>query len=300
MQIVFPWSPFSRRQPDPHFEAEYAAAQEAGFETSLISVDDILGSSPYLAVRQLEEGQCGIYRGWMLPVDGYAKLCDEARARGFEFLTSPENYRWAHWLPESYPSLVGKTPVSVWRAQAEGLEDEALLALLAKLGPGPALVKDYVKSRKHEWLEACYIPETADTPHALKVIRRFLELQDDDVQGGVVLRRFVPLHALGYEHDASGIPLFREFRLFYFAGKRVLAAPYWDAKLYETEDLEDAFASFDALAREMPSPFFTMDVAQSTTGQWLVIEVGDGQVSGIPDGFEPLEFYRRLKEVANA
>lgn len=27
-----------------------------------------------------------------------------------------------------------------------------------KLGPGPYIVKDYVKSRKHEWDEACYIP----------------------------------------------------------------------------------------------------------------------------------------------
>jgi len=38
--------------------------------------------------------------------------------------------------------------------------------LAARLGSGPAIVKDYVKSRKHEWDEACFIPDLADLAHA--------------------------------------------------------------------------------------------------------------------------------------
>jgi hypothetical protein len=31
-----------------------------------------------------------------------------------------------------------------------------------RLGQGPAVVRDYVKSMKHHWHEAAYIPDVAD------------------------------------------------------------------------------------------------------------------------------------------
>ena len=33
----------------------------------------------------------------------------------------------------------------------------------------------------------------------------------------------------------------------------------------------------------MPSRFFTMDVALRTNGECIIVELGDGQVSGLPD-----------------
>lgn len=34
---------------------------------------------------------------------------------------------------------------------------------------------------------------------------------------------------------------------------------------------------------ELGNPFVTTDLAMTSNGDWLVIEVGDGQVSGLPD-----------------
>ncbi len=47
------------------------------------------------------------------------------------------------------------------------------------------------------------------------------------------------------------------------------------------------------IANIFPSNFYTIDLAQRETGQWMVVEVGDGQVSGIPDSnFK--DFYESL------
>jgi hypothetical protein len=54
----------------------------------------------------------------------------------------------------------------------------------------PAVLRDYVKSMKHYWHEAAYIPDVADHAAAWQVAARFRELRGDEFTGGFVLRRF--------------------------------------------------------------------------------------------------------------
>lgn len=46
----------------------------------------------------------------------------------------------------------------------------------------------------------------------------------------------------------------------------------------------------------LDSPFFTLDFAQLEDDSWIIIESGDGQVSGITDSSQTETFYRMLKE----
>ena len=73
-----------------------------------------------------------------------------------------------------------------------GADREGFDAARSRLGPGPAVLRDYSKSMKHAWHEATYIPELADADAAWAVARRMLELRGDDLTGGFVLRRFKP------------------------------------------------------------------------------------------------------------
>jgi hypothetical protein len=50
------------------------------------------------------------------------------------------------------------------------------------------VLRDYVKSMKHRWHEAAYIPETADFAAAWKVASRFRELRDDEFTADLALR----------------------------------------------------------------------------------------------------------------
>jgi len=55
------------------------------------------------------------------------------------------------------------------------------------------------------------------------------------------------------------------------------------------------------LAGRVRSRFFTMDVARrAVDGEWLVVELGDGQVAGLPDDVDVGAFYRALFERAPA
>ncbi|MGH2386983.1 MAG: ATP-grasp domain-containing protein [Chloroflexota bacterium] len=38
-----------------------------------------------------------------------------------------------------------------------------------------------------------------------------------------------------------------------------------------------------------------MDVARRTDGEWTIIELGDGQVAGLPESADGLAFYAALK-----
>lgn len=37
-----------------------------------------------------------------------------------------------------------------------------------------------------------------------------------------------------------------------------------------------------------------MDVALRDSGDWMIVELGDGQVAGLPDGADSTEFYRAI------
>ena len=88
------------------------------------------------------------------------------------------------------------------------------MGLLRPFGSAAVVVKDFVKSRKHEWAEACFIPSASDRAAVERVVRRFLELQGDDLSEGLVFREFADFEPLG-RHPKSGMPLTKEFRLFF-------------------------------------------------------------------------------------
>ena len=208
-------------------------------------------------------GTGALYRGWMLPVARYELLYQALGDRGVRLANTPEAYRTCHWLPESYPFIEGSTPESVWIPVEElmfrGVVDwERVVAAAEELGPCALVVKDYVKSQKHRWDEACYIPRSNDADVVKRVVSRFLELQGDDLAGGLVVRRYIPLRPKG-RHPRSGMPLSDEYRLFFLDHRPILVSPYWDVEPEELEKLP--LSDLTSIARRIPSRFFSMDVA---------------------------------------
>lgn len=176
--IIFCADPLAPGQPDPAFAAEAAAAEQAGFAVALLAYERLVHEhNPAGAVRRLarqEHPTNCLYRGWMLSVASYAQLYAALIDRGYQLLHTPEVYRTCHELPASYPFIARHTPHTVWLAQEAGLGLDQIMAALAPFGDQPLIVKDYVKSRKHEWREACFIPSAADRQEVACVTDRFL------------------------------------------------------------------------------------------------------------------------------
>ncbi|MEO0582953.1 MAG: ATP-grasp domain-containing protein [Bacteroidota bacterium] len=40
-----------------------------------------------------------------------------------------------------------------------------------------------------------------------------------------------------------------------------------------------------------------MDVAQKENGDWIIMELGDGQVAGLPPETSPTAFYEKLSQI---
>jgi hypothetical protein len=109
--------------------------------------------------------------------------------------------------------------------------------------------------------------------------------------GGLVFRELVELEALT-AHSKSGMPLTKEFRTFFFEGAPLLTERYWEEGDYGDDAPPPDF--FAGIARNVRSHFFTMDVARTRSGGFTIMELGDGQVSGLPDRLSPARFYEAL------
>lgn len=297
MKLLFCCDPLEPKLPDSAFRRESTAARPAGFEVALIDFDCLVNEhDPVKAVRRVaatSEPTLAIYRGWMLKPEQYRQLFDALLSKGIRLVNDPVAYRHCHHLPDSYSKIEGCTPRSVWMPVQGKPSMHQILEMLSSFGSTPLIVKDFVESRKHEWEEACFIPSAADRAAVERVVGRFLELQDDDLNEGLVFREFVEFEHLT-EHDRSGMPLTKEFRLFFLNGRLLFWSQYWDQGDYR--GLMPPIEQFVGIGRSVESRFFSMDVAKREDGDWMIVELGDGQVAGLPDNANVDEFYRSLAE----
>ncbi|WP_232323667.1 ATP-grasp domain-containing protein [Catenuloplanes japonicus] len=269
MLLIVPADPMRPRRADDHFAAEAAAARDAGVEVAVIDHDALAGGGDAdAAVRRVPAGDDAVYRGWMLPADGYATMAAALERRGVTLRTGAAAYRSAHELPGWYEALRPVTPGSVWTAgDARADFDHAR----HRLGPGAAVLRDYTKSAKHHWHEAAYVPDLTDADAAWRVASRLRELRGDDFTGGFVLRRFEPLTA-------------PEVRTWWIAGEHRLTGPHPDTPgPHDEPDL----TSVTPLVAALHLPFVTVDLARREDGAWRVVELGDGQVSDRPAAVTP-------------
>ncbi|MFB6893729.1 ATP-grasp domain-containing protein [Kitasatospora sp. NPDC056327] len=323
--FLLPYHPLDPRRIDPQFAWEARLLRDLGGEHHLVDHDALLAGDARAAVDRVPPGRGPFwYRGWMLPSARYADFASALAERGGQLLTSPPGYASAHELPGWYGVFEGATPQSVWlplagagsaagagagagrRAEPPGAE--RLAPAVAQLGgQGAAIVKDYVKSRKDEWDEACFVPELADLSAVARVVARFVELQGEYLTGGVVLRRFEEFTRVGWDAD-GGLPADGtradgvradgptgsgqegrrravEARVWWLDGDPVLVGPH--------PDLPGGPAAPDLsvvrpLVRALGCRFVTTDLAERADGSgWRVVEVGDGQVSELPRGIDP-------------
>ncbi|GBG94838.1 hypothetical protein LFYK43_12970 [Ligilactobacillus salitolerans] len=283
--ILFPADPLDRQRVDPDYAAERRAAK-AYFQTAIIDLDTLIEKGKVTITDFLGKLGQVIYRGWMLRPEQYKCLADGIGARGGAMITDFAAYTAAHLLPNwaDHPH----TLTARWTTK---LDDKSLLNLLGKFN-GPVTVKDFVKSRKNEWDSAFFIPDTRDQEKALAVIHNFIERQGDFLVGGVVLRDFVQFKKIGYFHSE---PIYEEYRVYYWRNKLFSIYNYWTDDPVLLSDVDQEFIAQQAGG--IDSPFITIDFARLVDGTLTIMEIGDGQVSGL-QGCPPELFYSRLGDHA--
>ncbi|WP_405982236.1 ATP-grasp domain-containing protein [Streptomyces sp. NBC_00158] len=278
--VLYCHDPLHERRADAHFAAEARQLRAAGGTVALVDHDALLAGDAERAVARVPAGAGAVwYRGWMVPAERYAALDAALGGRGARLAVTPGAYRRAHELPGWYETFAGLTPASRWLPAAPGRvpDGERLAALAAALPAGAGIVKDYVKSRKHEWDEACHLPDLADRPAVHRVVSRFVELQDEFLAGGIVLRAF---------ERFTG----PEVRVWWFDGEPRLATPHPDHPGHAEPAAgvsDPALGPVRSAVAALGCRFVTTDLALREDGVWRVVEVGDGQVSDLHPAVDP-------------
>lgn len=234
-----------------------------------------------------------IYRGWMMKPRHYRGLYEALQAKGWQLINSPAQYRHTHYLPEAYALMREYTPRTVWMETGAEVPMGDVMVLLELFGKRPVILRDYAKSQKFYWDEACYIPAASDAEGVERVVKRFVELQGEDLNKGLVFREFVKLEPLGILHAQTGQPLYKEWRIFWLQGQPMYTFPYWDVQDEDAPILDE----LGAIGRSIQSNFFTMDVAKKLNSDWIILELGDGQVAGLPAHAEADFFYQQLNRL---
>ena len=291
--LIFCSDPLNPRSAEPAFAAEVVAAQAAGFTVSLLDHDALdhgIDADAALRKTRFDAEGGAVYRGWMLTSPAYASLFAALADRGVTLLTTPEAYTACHHAPGSYPALSQWMPKTAWLPLSEAEDAEAVRTALRQFGSSAIIIKDWVKSQAAGyWNEACYIADASATAAAARVIARFRELQGESLVGGLVFKAYVPLLPLGQPAH--------EVRAFVVNGKPVGCWPRSEQAGFLPPPPD---ALLQQVAAQIPSPFASADFALDADGKWWLLEVGDGQVSGLPDPEAAGVVFPALAECAGA
>jgi ATP-grasp domain, R2K clade family 3 len=273
--LLFPSHPLHARRPDPHFAAAFATATLLGLDVGLLDHDAVEKGRSLETVRASWIDRQIVYRGWMIDPIRYEELACALRGVGASLVTSADQYRRAHELPEWYPLFAELSPTSRWTSSA----DLGELEVVAEGMRGPVILKDYVKSAKHDWARACFVPEVSDAVVLESVARALLDHRGDFFSGGFVIREF---------EEFVG----PEARTWWLDGELIATTTHPDEPSAVAFNID--LAGISERITSLKCRFVTCDVVLHADGRTRVVEIGDGQVSDWPEGVDDSELLRAL------
>jgi hypothetical protein len=160
---------------------------------------------------------------------------------------------------------------------------------------GPFILKGKTNSRKHQWKTKMFANNYKEA------VDIYCELQDDSLVSdqGIIIRQYVPLKS--FSQSLNGMPFANEWRFFFYKEELLGTGYYWTNSdvIPELKDLPaEAYAKAKEVAKILSQNinFFVVDIAETATGEWILIEANDGQMSGLT-GVDPEQLYSNLKKV---
>jgi len=242
MRILYPSNPLNDKEADEPYQEEFLEAKKAGLACSLFDFD-ALSFNEFRPKPRIEQDEKVLYRGWMLNIELYERLCCFISKKGGVPITNPETYEKCHHLPGWYDKCSKFTPETHIFEYGEGMIEE-----INKLGWESYFVKDFVKSNSNE------VGSIAKNGEEAYEIAKLIEKYRGNIEGGVAIRRvenFIP-----------------ETEQRYFVVNEVPYSP--------TDDMPKIV---EEISNIIDAPFYTIDTIRREDGEYRLVEVGDGQVS---------------------
>lgn len=275
--ILFPSDYFNRNKIDTELEQEYIAAKKAGFGVMLFDYS-FWFESKKLVLNQNVDCDLVLYRGWMMKPELYCKFEKQLKNLGYYLIVDFSSYKRLHEFVIVYPIIRNDTAPIMKFPLHTRIDVEFIKSTFGRF-----MVKDYVKSVKESDFPV-YFDSTITQAEFDGWMEKFYQYRGDLLTGGICIKKYLDLKKYdGYTN---------EYRAFYYHNELMI--------LMKSSNQSDACCNppFELIHKYkiLDSPFFTLDFAQLEDDSWIIIESGDGQVSGITDSSQTETFYRMLKE----
>jgi len=280
LKVLFPCEPFNSKEVDSNFKNEYTISKTLGIE-SFFYDHDLFVDEGKLKFFDLKEEECDVVmRSWMLKPPQYKKLYDSLYAKKHFFITRPNNYVNCHYLKESYKYIEQYTIKTLF---TDKFDKETLGKMFDQFSNGIVL-KDYVKSEKG--IPGLFkIPKETSHEQLEDVVKRFIEARGNLFNEGISFRDFVELKRVDGEVN--------EWRVFVFDSKIVAMEQNSNINVLYNNINKPPLQLIHSVVKSLhgASLFYTVDFAEKADGNWVVIETGDGQVSGLAPKQNPIELF---------
>lgn len=210
----------------------------------------------------------------------YYELCQDLAFNNSRLINSYEQHNWITSF-DYYHDLKSYTPKTWDDTNFYSAPD------------GEFVVKGRTNSKKHKWNSLMFAENKVE---AAKVANRLMEDMAIAEQG-IVYRRYVPLKT--YEVGLHGLPFTNEWRFFFYKNRKLGFSYYWTGCTEHRGNLNRDGINFVSEVASIVSAhcnFFVLDIAEKEDGGWILIEINDGQMSGLSD-VQPNELYKNLRKV---
>lgn len=281
--VLYPCEYGNINKVDEDYKFEQMIAQKNGIITYLFNYDAFtsMGEKLKLNFGRIDKTNQiqAIYRGWMMKPEKYKEFYEELLIKhNIKLVNNPEEYENAHLFNKAFDKLMDYTPKIAIYYGNEEIDWDEVKDYFDKF-----MIKDFVKSVK-EWDFPEYFDYTHTNTQMEQYVKRFKELRGDLLTGGIILKEYVELDKTGGNTH--------EFRGFFYRGRLIT--------LYHNSDNHsDSLDKVIKFANKLPkleSNFYTIDFAITKDNKIIVIECGDGQVSGLPSEKEADLLYESLEK----
>ncbi|MGB3509966.1 MAG: ATP-grasp domain-containing protein [Microcoleaceae cyanobacterium] len=231
----------------------------------------------------------GLWIGYIPTPERYQAIYNTAIRKGIKLLNSPEQHLTVQEFDRAYPKLLDLTPESII------ITNQSECQTIIERLEFPVFVKGVVQSKKAKGWKACIAENLAE----LEILTQELLTQENGARGRVVVRKLVKFKYSRYAEN--GFPLGREYRVFIYREQILGWGYYWEGedrlkKLSPNEEkqvLELAIAA----AKNLNVPYISVDIGQLENDEWIVIETGDPQFSGVSQ-IPLLQLYKKILELS--
>lgn len=278
--FLLPSSPLNIKKVDPEFESEFNALKLLDFKISLYDHDQFISHGQLISDIDFSEKCDVILRTWMLKSNQYTDLYNLLNRNGLKIINTPEQYLNCHHYPNVYHIIKEWAPNSIWFQDIT----ENVVELCRNHINSDIIIKDFVKSEKG-LQDVFLLPTTLDKEEFYEKVIKFKNCRGKLFSEGIVFKQYLKLKDYGGKSN--------EYRLFILNGRIITTTQHTGL----TFGIEPNFNFLNDIISKIDSNFYTIDIAELEDGQWVILETGDGQVSGLSQNQDQFIFYSKFSNI---